>query len=200
VDDAVVVGGSGGPVNLHAVRLGGGFELDKIVIEVGERVLLDLGGEFPQLFPFCYAVARVVAMLPDLPDVTVVHLQVAFLPVSSGRRMREAEDVADLPGFCAGGRGVSIPLLGGARSRFGGHEPLIEAEFTVNAAVLESAERRRLIRRRAAARRRCARIAAGCRGHPRWNSRSLHRRSKDGREIPPVSIAAGRRNQFVLPQ
>jgi hypothetical protein len=47
--------------------------------------------------------------------------------------------------------------------------------------VLDSAERL-LIRRRASAIRRCARIAAGCRGHQRWNYRSSHHRSKGGRE------------------
>jgi len=63
------------PPRAGAVRFGGRFELDKVAIEVGERVLFDLGCEFPKLLPLRYGVARVVTVLANLPDMRVVHLE-----------------------------------------------------------------------------------------------------------------------------
>jgi hypothetical protein len=78
MDDAVMFGRAGRPVHLNAVRLGGGLELYKVVVEIGQRMLFDLRGEFPQFLPFLDVVSRVVAILPYLPNVSIVHPQMLW--------------------------------------------------------------------------------------------------------------------------
>ena len=52
------------------------LELLEIFVEMGERVLLDRGGERAQLLPFGNAVHLAVALLAQIPQPLVVHLLV----------------------------------------------------------------------------------------------------------------------------
>src|SRR6202049_483181 len=65
------------PVDGNAVGLGAALEHFKIMRKVGERMLLDLGGQITQLLPFGYADGRLVA-----PGSTHPHELIQVLLVS----------------------------------------------------------------------------------------------------------------------
>ena len=67
VNGAVVFGGVPGPVHMDSVRAGIGLELIEILVEMGERVLLDGRGELTQHLPFRNAVHLAVAFLAQVP-------------------------------------------------------------------------------------------------------------------------------------
>ena len=74
VDDLIVLGGVAHPMHVDAVRPRIGLELLQILVEMGERVLLDRRGERAQLLPFGNAVHLAVALLPQIPQPLVMHL------------------------------------------------------------------------------------------------------------------------------
>ena len=67
VDDLVVLAGVTRPMHFRAIVFGLGFELLKIIGEVGQRVLLDRRGEVTQFLPFRDAVCLPIALEPEIP-------------------------------------------------------------------------------------------------------------------------------------
>ena len=76
VHDLVVLGGVACPMHVDSVRSRIGLELVEILVEMGERVLLDRRSERPKLLPFGNAVHLAVALLPQIPEPLVMHLLV----------------------------------------------------------------------------------------------------------------------------
>ena len=76
MDDPVVLGGVARPMHMDAVGARIGLELVEILVEMGERVLLDRRSERAQLLPFRNAVHLAVALLPQVPEPLVMHLLV----------------------------------------------------------------------------------------------------------------------------
>ena len=67
VNNPVVLGSVTRPMHVNAVRARVILELFQILVEMGERVLLDRRGERAQLLPFGNAVHLAVALLPQIP-------------------------------------------------------------------------------------------------------------------------------------
>ena len=93
VDDLVVLGGVARPMHVDAVRSRIGLELVEILVEMGERVLLDRRSERPKLLPFGNAVHLAVALLPQVPEPLVMHL----LVLGSGDEARGGLCLVDRP-------------------------------------------------------------------------------------------------------
>src|SRR5258708_10338556 len=74
VHDLVMLGGVACPMHMDPVRSRIGLELVEILVEMGERVLLDRRSERPKLLPFWNAVHLAVTLLPQIPEPLVVHL------------------------------------------------------------------------------------------------------------------------------
>ena len=79
VDDRVVLLGVAGPVDVGAELGRVGLELFEVVVQVRERVFLDLRGQLAEFLPLRHAGDRLVAVLAHPPDEAVVgglvHLQ-----------------------------------------------------------------------------------------------------------------------------
>src|ERR1700716_547299 len=75
-----MLGGVACPMHVDPVRSRIGLELVEILVEMGERVLLDRRSERPKLLPFRNAVHHAVSLLPQIPKPLVVHL---FVPGGS---------------------------------------------------------------------------------------------------------------------
>jgi len=73
VHDVVVLGCIACPMHLDTVRARPGLELLEILVEVGERVLLDAGGKRAQLFPLLDAMHLAIALLAQVPEPRIVH-------------------------------------------------------------------------------------------------------------------------------
>src|ERR1700675_4436974 len=71
-----MLGGVACPMHVDPVRPRIGLELVEILVEMGERVLLDRRSERPKLLPFGNAVHLAVALLPEIPEPLVMHLLV----------------------------------------------------------------------------------------------------------------------------
>src|SRR5260370_23182782 len=71
-----MVGGVACQMHVDAIRSRIGLELVEILVEMGERVLLDRRSERPKLLPFGNAVHLAVALLSQIPEPLVVHLLV----------------------------------------------------------------------------------------------------------------------------
>ena len=106
MDDAVVLGGVARPMHVDAVRARIRLELLEILVEMGERVLLDRRGERAQLLPFGNAVHLAVALLPQIPEPLVMHL----LVLGRGNEARGRFGLVDRP--------IAVDL-GAARLRLG---------------------------------------------------------------------------------
>ena len=106
MDDPVVLGGVARPMHMHAVRARVGLELIEVLVEMGERVLLDGGGERAKLFPLGNAMHFAIALLPQIPEPLVMHLLVLGRGDEPGRRLRLVD------------RSIAMDL-GAARLRFG---------------------------------------------------------------------------------
>src|ERR1700692_2280852 len=76
VHNLVMLGGVACPMHVDPVRSRIGLELVEILIQMGERVLLDRRSERPKLFPFWNAVHLTVALLSQIPEPLVMHLLV----------------------------------------------------------------------------------------------------------------------------
>ena len=76
VHDLVVLGTVACPMHVDPIRSRIGLELVEILVEMGERVLLDRRSERPKLLPFGNAVHLAVALLPQIPQPLVMHLLV----------------------------------------------------------------------------------------------------------------------------
>ena len=89
----VVLRGVARPMHVHAIRPRIRLELVEIFVEMGERVLLDRGGERAQLLPFGNAVHLAVALLPQIPEPLVMH----FLVLGRGDEPRRRLRLIDRP-------------------------------------------------------------------------------------------------------
>src|SRR3981081_4060539 len=76
VHDLVMLGGVACPMHVDPVRSRIGLELVEILVEMGERVLLDCRSEGAKLLPFGNAVHLSVALLSQIPEPLVMHLLV----------------------------------------------------------------------------------------------------------------------------
>src|ERR1700680_1957048 len=76
VHNLVMLGGVACPMHMDSVRSRIGLELVEILVEMGERVLLDRRSERPKLLPFGNAVHLAVALLSQIPEPLVMHLLV----------------------------------------------------------------------------------------------------------------------------
>src|ERR1700732_1479795 len=76
VHDLVVLGTVACPMHVDPIRSRAGLELVEILVEMGERVLLDRRSERPKLLPFGNTVHLAVALLPQIPQALVMHLLV----------------------------------------------------------------------------------------------------------------------------
>src|ERR1700730_3634170 len=76
VHDLVVLGTVACPIHVDPIRPRIGLELVEILVEMGERVLLDGRSERPKLLPFGNAVHLTVALLPQVPEPLVMHFLV----------------------------------------------------------------------------------------------------------------------------
>ena len=76
VDDPVVLRRVARPMHMNAVRAAHWLELIEVLVELGERVLLDRGSERPKLLPLGNAMHFAVALLPQIPEPLVMHLLV----------------------------------------------------------------------------------------------------------------------------
>jgi len=76
VHNLVMLGGVACPMHVDPIRSRIGLELVEILVEMGERVLLDRRSERPKLLPFGNAVHLAVALLSQIPEPLVVHLLV----------------------------------------------------------------------------------------------------------------------------
>ena len=106
MDDPVVLGGVARPMHVDAVRARIRLELLQILVEMGERVLLDRRSERAQLLPFGNAVHLAVALLPQIPQSLVMHL----LVLGRGDEARGGLRLVDRP--------IAVDL-GAARLRLG---------------------------------------------------------------------------------
>ena len=129
VDDLIVLGGVARPMHVNAVRARVIFELLQILVEMGQRVLLDRRGERAQFLPFGNAVHLAVALLPQIPETLVVHL----LVLGRGNEARGGFRLVD--------RAIAVDL-GAARLRLGmraerlrGRLRVIEAQAVANDGV-----------------------------------------------------------------
>ena len=77
VHDLVVLGAVSRPMHVDPIRSRIGLELVEILVETGERVLLDRRSERPKLLPFGNTVHLTVALLPKVPEPLVMHFLVA---------------------------------------------------------------------------------------------------------------------------
>src|SRR5947207_12315649 len=76
---------------VNAVRARILLELLQILVEMGERVLLDRRGERAQFLPFGDAVHLAVALLPQIPEPLVMHLLVLGRSNKARGRLRLVE-------------------------------------------------------------------------------------------------------------
>src|SRR5258705_7271785 len=76
VYDLVMLGGVARPMHVDPVRSRIGLELVEVLVEMGERVLLDRRSERAKLLPFGNAVHLSVALLSQIPEPLVMHLLV----------------------------------------------------------------------------------------------------------------------------
>src|SRR3981189_1353249 len=76
VHDLVMLGGVACPMHVDSVRTRMGLELIEILVEMGERVLLDCRREGAKLRPCGNAVHLPVALLSQIPEPLVMHLLV----------------------------------------------------------------------------------------------------------------------------
>src|SRR5260221_7684876 len=76
VHNLVMLGGVACPMHMDPVRSRIGLELTEILVEMGERVLLDRRSERPKLLPFWNAVHLAVTLLSQVPESLVMHLLV----------------------------------------------------------------------------------------------------------------------------
>ncbi len=71
-----MLGGVACPMHVDPVRSRICLELVEILVEMGERVLLDRRSERPKLLPFWNAVHLAVTLLSQVPESLVMHLLV----------------------------------------------------------------------------------------------------------------------------
>src|SRR5260221_13664074 len=71
-----MLGGVACPMHMDPVRSRICLELVEILVEMGERVLLDRRSERPKLLPFWNAVHLAVTLLSQVPESLVMHLLV----------------------------------------------------------------------------------------------------------------------------
>src|SRR5258708_27373876 len=76
VHNLVMLGGVACPMHVDSVRTRMGLELIEILVEMGERVVLDCRSEGAKLLPFGNAVHLPVALLSQIPEPLVMHLLV----------------------------------------------------------------------------------------------------------------------------
>src|SRR4030088_2930408 len=76
VRNLVMLGCVACPMHVDPIGSRIGLELVEILIEMGERVLLDRRSERPKLLPFGNAVHLAVALLSQIPEPLVMHLLV----------------------------------------------------------------------------------------------------------------------------
>src|SRR5467141_2834280 len=76
VHNLVMLGGVACPMHVDPVRSRIGLELVEILVEMGQRVLLDCRSEGAKLLPFGNAMHFSVALLPQIPEPLVMHLLV----------------------------------------------------------------------------------------------------------------------------
>ena len=88
VDDPVVLRRVARPMHMNAVRARVGLELIEVLVEPGERVLLDRGSKRPKLLPLRNAMHFAVALLPQIPEPLVMHLLVLGRGNEAGGRFR----------------------------------------------------------------------------------------------------------------
>src|SRR4030088_2147282 len=93
VRNLVMLGGVACPMYVDPVRSRIGLELVEILIQMGERVLLDRRSERPKLLPFGNAVHLAVALLSQIPEPLVMHL----LVLGSGDEARGSLLLVDRP-------------------------------------------------------------------------------------------------------
>src|SRR5882672_791909 len=76
VYDLVMLGRVACPMHMDPVRSRVGLKLVEVLVEMGERVLLDCRSEGAKLLPFGNAVHLSVALLSQIPEPLVMHLLV----------------------------------------------------------------------------------------------------------------------------
>src|SRR5260370_34329390 len=122
VHNLVMLGGVARPMHVNPIRSRIGLELVEILVEMGERVLLDRRSERPKLLPFRNAVHLAVALLSQIPEPLVVHL----LMLGSGDETRGSRLLVD--------RSVAADL-GTPRRRLGSRPPPARRPLTVSRAA-----------------------------------------------------------------
>src|SRR5260221_3649716 len=113
-----MLGGVACPMHVNPIRSRIGLELVEILIEMGERVLLDRRSERPKLLPFRNAVHLTVALLSQIPEPLVMH----FLMLGSGDEARGSLLLVD--------RSVAADL-GTPRLRLGSRPQRLRCSFGV---------------------------------------------------------------------
>src|SRR5229473_535272 len=113
-----MLGGVACPMHLNPIRSRIGLELVEILVEMGERVLLDRRSERPKLLPFGNVVHLAVALLSQIPEPLVVHL----LVLGSGDEARGSLLLVD--------RSVAADL-GTPRLRLGGRPQRLRCSLGV---------------------------------------------------------------------
>ena len=111
--DLVVLGGVAGPVDVGAQPRGVALELLQVVGQPGDRVQLDLRGQFAQLLPFGHGLRRLVAFGAHEPQRLIVPVR----PFAVGDELRGV-DRGDCPWSCRH-ESHSNPVSASAVAAFG---------------------------------------------------------------------------------